>query len=140
MAIEDELMKILDIGCGWNKTKGAIGLDIDPTSHADVVHDFDNGLPFQDNEFDVVVMQHSLEHSKDIGKLIKECERVLKPNGVIEITVPTKRSQGYRWLKHNYFFEFEGRFGRTRLPVFLQKILGLFMANEMIIRIKRERG
>jgi len=31
--------KILDVGCGWNKTPGAIGMDANPKSHADVIHD-----------------------------------------------------------------------------------------------------
>jgi len=82
MGTEDELMKILDVGCGWNKTKGSIGLDIDPKSHADVIHDFDNGLPFPDNEFDMVVLQHSLEHSRDIGKLMGECVIITRMVGM----------------------------------------------------------
>ena len=31
--------KVLDVGCGWNKTPGAIGIDANPKTHADVIHD-----------------------------------------------------------------------------------------------------
>jgi hypothetical protein len=44
-------MKILDVGCGKNKRKGAIGIDIDPNSDADVIHDLNIfPWPFNDNE------------------------------------------------------------------------------------------
>ena len=32
-------MKILDVGCGDNKYEGAIGLDYNPRTSADVIHD-----------------------------------------------------------------------------------------------------
>jgi hypothetical protein len=31
--------KILDVGCGQNKFPGAIGIDANRLSHADVIHD-----------------------------------------------------------------------------------------------------
>jgi hypothetical protein len=34
--------KILDVGCGQNKFPGAIGIDANPRSHADVIHDLGN--------------------------------------------------------------------------------------------------
>jgi len=32
-------MKILDVGCGNAKTTNAIGIDSNPTTQADVIHD-----------------------------------------------------------------------------------------------------
>lgn len=130
-------MKLLDVGCGKNKVKGAIGLDNDPSVKPDVLADFDKPLPFKSGTFDKIVLNHALEHSKNFGKLLAECDRIVKQDGTIEITLPTKRSWGYYWHLHNYFFEFEGLFGRTKLPKTLQELFGKFIPNEMLIRIKK---
>jgi SAM-dependent methyltransferase len=130
-------VKILDIGCGNTKAKGAIGIDLDPKSDADYNIDFDDPLPFRQAEFDKVLLSHALEHSRNFGKLLAEADRLTKQNGVIEIMLPLKSSWGYYFHKHNYFFEFEGRFGRTCLPLCLQRFLGKFMPNEMIMRIRK---
>jgi len=47
-------MKILDVGCGTNKHPGAIGLDYNPRTGADVIHDLNEvPYPFPDDEFDL---------------------------------------------------------------------------------------
>ena len=38
-------MKVLDIGCGNRKREGAFGIDVDPQSAADLVHDL-NIFPY----------------------------------------------------------------------------------------------
>ena len=49
-------MKILDVGCGTGKQEGAIGLDNNPRTGADVIHDLgDVPYPFADKEFDLIV-------------------------------------------------------------------------------------
>jgi len=58
--------RVLDVGCGWNKTPGAIGIDSNPRAHADVIHDL--GVlpyPFENDEFDEVVCRHVAEHVPD---------------------------------------------------------------------------
>ena len=46
-------MRILDVGCGVNKLAGAIGLDRNPASRADVLADLDHfPYPFRDSSFD----------------------------------------------------------------------------------------
>jgi len=37
--MDESGQRILDVGCGWNKTPGAIGMDANPKTHADVIHD-----------------------------------------------------------------------------------------------------
>src|ERR1043166_2135555 len=69
--------KILDVGCGWNKTPGAIGLDANPRAHADIVHDLGAlPYPFPDNEFDEIVCRHVVEHVPDVMALITELYRI----------------------------------------------------------------
>ena len=81
--------KILDVGCGWNKTPGAIGIDANPNTHADVIHDLGSiPYPFPDNEFDEIVCRHVAEHVPDVMSLIGELHRITKPGGRIMITTP----------------------------------------------------
>ncbi|HYW71072.1 MAG TPA: class I SAM-dependent methyltransferase [Pyrinomonadaceae bacterium] len=81
--------KILDVGCGWNKTPGAIGMDANPKTHADVIHDLGSiPYPFPDNEFDQVVARHVAEHVPDVMAFIAELHRVTRPGGQIMIVTP----------------------------------------------------
>lgn len=90
--LEGKEMKILDLGCGKNKYPNAIGVDIIKGEGVDVVHDLTKfPYPFKDLEFDLVIASNILEHietDKSFFSLIKEVHRILKPNGIFEITVP----------------------------------------------------
>ncbi|MBU0907090.1 MAG: class I SAM-dependent methyltransferase, partial [Nanoarchaeota archaeon] len=48
-------------------------------------------LPFENREFDVVVMTEVLEHLKDERLILKEIRRVLKKNGALVLSVPKRR-------------------------------------------------
>lgn len=52
--------------------------------------DLRNGIPFDNNTFDVVYSSHFLEHidRDSVSLVLKECYRVLKPNGTIRVVVP----------------------------------------------------
>ncbi|MET0649295.1 MAG: class I SAM-dependent methyltransferase [Pyrinomonadaceae bacterium] len=82
-------MKILDIGCGKHKTPGAVGMDSNPRSDADVLHDLDVvPYPFPDDEFDVVVGNQVIEHVDDVLAVVAELYRVTKPGGLIRLDTP----------------------------------------------------
>ncbi len=81
--------KILDVGCGWNKTPGAIGIDANTKTHADVIHDLGSiPYPFSDNEFDRIICTHVAEHVPDVMAFVAELYRIAKPGGRIEIKTP----------------------------------------------------
>jgi SAM-dependent methyltransferase len=83
------MTKILDVGCGSNKYEGAIGLDNNPRTAADVIHDLgDLPYPFPDDEFDLVVASHVAEHVPDIMAFVTELYRITKPGGRIRIVAP----------------------------------------------------
>ena len=81
--------KILDVGCGQNKYPGAIGIDSNPRANADVIHDL--GVlpyPFPDNEFDLIICRHVIEHVPDVMSFVSELHRISKPAGLIKIVTP----------------------------------------------------
>lgn len=47
-------------------------------------------LPFGDDTFDLVISNMVLEHVADLGHVVRELRRVLKPNGVMRHHFPTR--------------------------------------------------
>ncbi len=81
--------KILDVGCGWNKTPGAVGMDSNPKTHADVIHDLgDIPYPFAADEFHEIICRHVVEHVPDVISFVTEIYRITKPGGRIKIVTP----------------------------------------------------
>ena len=81
--------KILDVGCGNNKYPGAIGIDFNPRTQADVIHDL--GVvpyPFDDDEFDEVFSHHVVEHVPDVMAFISELHRITRHGGRIRLITP----------------------------------------------------
>jgi predicted SAM-dependent methyltransferase len=60
-------LRILDVGCGIKKVPGAIGIDRNPASAADVLCDLDRfPYPFADGSFDRLEAVHVVEHLADV--------------------------------------------------------------------------
>ena len=81
--------KVADIGCGYGRNRpiveklGGEWIGVEPFeggNHTVVASAED--LPFEDNSFDVVVMDAVLEHIPDVGAAFSEVGRILKPGGV----------------------------------------------------------
>jgi ubiquinone/menaquinone biosynthesis C-methylase UbiE len=101
-------LRILDIGCGTGKNVEAFsslgevwGLD---NSKEAIMFCKKRGLKnlklgnldktgFKDGYFDVVTMLDVLEHLEDQDKALNEIKRILRPNGILIITVPA-----FSWL------------------------------------------
>jgi predicted SAM-dependent methyltransferase len=98
--------KALDIGCGSKKLTGAIGMDILSLPTVDVVCDVNNTpWPFTDNTFDLVFLNHCLEHVNDVVATLEEIHRILKPGGRVVIQVPYFRCvDAYNDPTHKHFF------------------------------------
>jgi ubiquinone/menaquinone biosynthesis C-methylase UbiE len=95
----------VDLGCGNNKKKGFIGIDIAPLKQVDLVCDVEKyGIPFQTNSIDAIVSFHFLEHVENVPFVIKEIYRVLKRGGIAEIVVPHFSNIGaYHWSHKTYW-------------------------------------
>ncbi len=89
---------ILDIGCGWRK-RGDVGIDYVKFPYGkkgclDVQADAET-LPFRDAAFDRVIAWNVIEHSLNAYNYLKECTRVLKDTGELEIV--TDNPYHYMW-------------------------------------------
>jgi SAM-dependent methyltransferase len=73
------------------RTSNAFALDWPPNVF---LHDLRRRFPWPDASADVIYASHLLEHlTRDEGaRFLRECQRVLKPNGIVRIVVPDLRA------------------------------------------------
>ncbi len=82
-------VRILDVGCGIRKAPGAIGIDRNPASAADVLCDLDRlPYPFADASFDRLEATHVIEHVADVLRTMEEFHRLVKPGGRVRVVTP----------------------------------------------------
>ena len=104
---------LLDLGCGkvplYNAYKKYIAdnvcVDWENTLHKNKYLDFEcdltKGLPFEDREFNTIILSDVLEHIPQPEELFKEIFRILSTNGKVFINVPF-----YYWIHeypHDYY-------------------------------------
>ena len=83
--------RLLHIGCGDINSPGFINLDARPLPHVHIVSKNIFRLDMiPDDSLDMVYMSHVLEHvpRNQAIEVIREMARVLKPDGVLRISVP----------------------------------------------------
>jgi SAM-dependent methyltransferase len=120
----------LDIGCGAGysmkkaydtRNCSVQGVDAEPFRHgvgrawdaADlgkmpenafrILQGVGEALPYDDASFDVAYSSHVLEHAQDELKFLQEASRVLKPNGVLIIGMPTATMALVNWISNLLF-------------------------------------
>jgi SAM-dependent methyltransferase len=82
-------MRTLDVGCGINKKAGAIGIDRNPASCADVLCELDRfPYPFRDSSFDSLQAVHVIEHVSDVIRTMEEFHRLVRAGGEVLIVTP----------------------------------------------------
>jgi SAM-dependent methyltransferase len=134
--------RVLDMGCGGGRhafalaRRGAdvIALDMDAAELKDVAGMFDGlrvegeiapgtstaavrgtaySLPFADATFDRIVAAEVLEHLPDDERAMGELARVLKPGGLIAVTVPRWGPEKICWALSDDYHQVEG--GHVRI-------------------------
>jgi SAM-dependent methyltransferase len=101
-----ETPRILDLGCGKKKRRGALGVDFNAKTDADVIHDLNMfPYPLEDAAFEEIYLDNTLEHLNDVIRVMEEVYRLLKPGGLVKVIVPYFRSP---WASidptHRHFF------------------------------------
>ena len=87
--------EILDLGCGNRKRPGAIGIDVNPATDADVIHDLNEfPYPFEDSCFDEIYADNVIEHLTDVVRVMEELHRISRPDALVKVIVPYFRA---RW-------------------------------------------
>jgi SAM-dependent methyltransferase len=87
----DRMQKnLLNLGSGIRLIKNFINVDFYLTSGIDYGADLRYPLKINDDSVDGIFCEHTLEHLtyKDVESILRECFRILKPEGSIRIIVP----------------------------------------------------
>lgn len=109
--------RLLDVGCGdgiyldYMRKLGwrVEGVEVDPCAterarsrglliYSGTLED----QAFKTDQFDVITLNHVLEHVHNPLRLLQECYRVLRHNGIIRIFVPNPASLGHRVFRSEW--------------------------------------
>ena len=100
-------MRRLNWGCGGDPRPGWINSDAIGAPGVDIVCDIRDGLPLEEDSIDYAVSIHSLPEVPydDLIPVLVELCRVLKPGGVLRVTLPDleKGLDAYRRGDRDYF-------------------------------------
>lgn len=82
--------RYLNLGCGYRFHSDWENVDFYSSSPNVHVCDLREGIPYPDAAFDAVYHSHVLEHFPKhfAPKFLRECNRVLRPGGVVRVVVP----------------------------------------------------
>lgn len=88
------MKEILNLGCGDTKYNEAVNVDICEELNPDVVHDLNIfPWPCDDESFQKIIAKDIYEHVDDPIKFMKECWRILKRDGYINIRTSYFKSE-----------------------------------------------
>jgi len=118
LTVRSPKYRCLDLGCGdgifmkhflSKESAKFIGCDADHqrllrarecSGNAGVfINAFAESAPFFNQSFDLVLLHHVLEHAEDDKRVLEECRRLLKPEGMLIIGVPNEDSINGRVLR-----------------------------------------
>jgi SAM-dependent methyltransferase len=115
-------MKTLVLGCGLKKPAGSIGIDINPATMADVIHDLNTApYPFKNDQFDMIICHDILEHLDNIIPSMKEIHRIGKCGAYVDIKTPHFSSiLSWNDPTHKYHFSSKSFDYFTNIPARLR--------------------
>jgi len=92
----------LNLGCGNRYNPEWTNIDFASNHNGIIAHNLLDGIPYENEKFDVVYHSHVLEHftKKDGESFLKECYRVLKSDGTIRIVVPDLEQIAKEYIKN----------------------------------------
>lgn len=143
------MTRILDLGCGARKEKGAIGVEILPLEGVDLIADLRKPpYPFQSNSFDVFYFNDVIEHLPNTIATMEEVYRLARPDARVFIRVVNWNSHytamdptHVKAFTENSFDFFGKRVGRsyyTQARFDVERIRYIFNAQvKRVLRSKR---
>ncbi|MFO5494646.1 MAG: class I SAM-dependent methyltransferase, partial [Cuspidothrix sp.] len=84
----------IDLGCGTHKAEGFIGVDVVAADSVDVIANLNARFPFPYNSVDFIKAHDVIEHLPDRIHTMNEIWRILKPGGIVDISVPSTDGRG----------------------------------------------
>lgn len=84
----------IDLGCGTHKAEGFIGVDIVAGDRVDVIANLNGRFPFPDNSVDFIKAHDIIEHLPNRVHTMNELWRILKPDAIVDISVPSTDGRG----------------------------------------------
>jgi predicted SAM-dependent methyltransferase len=79
----------LHLGCGQNIKDNAHNVDkLDLTGVDETVDLSSYPWPWEDNSWSHIIAEHVFEHLPDMEETLRQCSRILKPGGILEVTMP----------------------------------------------------
>lgn len=99
--------RMLNLGCGHFPKDGFLNVDHSSAYPVDFLYDLDKlPWPFPDEHYDLVEMDHVLEHLTDVSGILGELERILRPGGGCLIIRVPQFSRGFTHWDHKHGFDF----------------------------------
>lgn len=93
------------------------------------------GVPYQDDQFDLVVLVDILEHLEDDGAFVKEIIRILKPGGEVIVNVPNPKEGLLRKFRY-VLGQTDEEHGHVR-PGYTPEALADLLGNQFTISVVR---
>jgi SAM-dependent methyltransferase len=127
-------LRLLDIGCGtgamleeFAPLGTVVGTDLSPVALQFCLGRglrrilFADGtlLPFADGSFDGISAMDVIEHIEDDAAVLRECQRICAPGGVVLITVPALR---WLWSTRDERLAHKRRYHRAGLMAIAQQV------------------
>lgn len=84
-------LSMIDLGGGFNKPTGYKSVDL---VNADIIHNVEQDLPFEDSSIGIIRAYDFVEHIRDSVNLMNEIHRVLVPGGWLLLSVPSTDGRG----------------------------------------------
>ncbi len=109
--------RILEVGCGDGARLARLaargwsveGQEVDPLSASFAIKanikihlGYLDQLGLPNNSYDAIIMNHVIEHLHEPVKILRECRRLLKPNGTLIAVTPNINCLGHRVFQSNW--------------------------------------
>jgi SAM-dependent methyltransferase len=89
-----ETVDYLDADALREKYRGGVGIDIrriEPVDHVLGPRTITEAIPHR-HRYDYIIASHVIEHMPDMLGFLRDCQALLKPDGVLALAVPDKRA------------------------------------------------